>query len=379
MTTGKREYYEVLGVSQDASEEEIKKAFRKLALEYHPDRNKSDGAAEKFKEINEAYQVLSDPEQRRSYDRFGHQGVAGNGARGFEGFDTFGGFGDVFDAFFGGFGSSTRTAASRGGDLQYSITIAFEEAVFGAEKEFEIKRTEVCSSCQGSRSERGTTSSTCTNCSGSGQVRRTHQSIFGQFMQVVTCGVCRGDGRVITHPCSQCKGTGNERRNRKLVVSIPGGIENGTQVRLTGEGEPGSNGGPPGDLYVAVGVKPHTFFHREGYDILYKQSINMAHAALGVTTKVPTIDGEAELVIPPGTQSGQVFRLKGRGVPHLRDQRRRGDQLVTAVVETPRSLTTEQRAHFEGLSKTLQGPDAGPLGDDKGLLGKIKGTLGGDS
>ena len=377
MATHKRDYYEVLGVPQSASEEDIKKAFRKLALEYHPDRNKDDGASEKFKEFNEAYQVLTDPKKRAAYDRFGHAGVAENGARGFEGFENFGGFGDIFDAFFGG-GPSARsqTSARRGADLQYTLTISFEEAVFGVEKDLEVRRTEVCGHCDGSRSEPGSATPRCSNCGGTGQIRRGHQSIFGQFMQVTTCGTCRGEGKVITTPCSRCRGTAREVRDRRLVVSIPAGIEGGTQVRLSGEGEPGSNGGPPGDLYVSLRVKPHPLYRREGDDIMLLQKINFAHAALGVTLQVPTLDGEAEIVIPQGTQTGDVIRLKGKGVPHLGSSKQRGDQLVIAVVETPKSLNDEQRRLFQELAKNFSDDGTGPAEEDKGWFEKIKYTLG---
>ena len=323
MTTKKRDYYEVLGVTRTSSEEQIKMAFRKLAIEYHPDRNKSGGAAEKFKEINEAYQVITDPKKRADYDRFGHAGVGQNGARGFDGFENFGGFGDIFDAFFGGSRTRSRTSTRRGADLQYSMAVDFEEAVFGAEKQLELERTEVCGHCKGSRSEPGSSPALCSNCGGTGQVRRGHQSIFGQFTQVSTCGTCRGEGRVITKPCSSCKGTGRQVRNRKLFVTLPAGIETGTQIRLTGEGEPGSNGGPSGDLYVSVRVMGHPLFEREGNDIILRHTANIAQAALGATLVVPTLEGEAEIVIPPGTQTGDVIRLKGEGIPHLGSRQRR--------------------------------------------------------
>ena len=376
MTTRKSDYYDVLGVGRGASDEEIKKAFRKLALEFHPDRNKNDGAEERFKEINEAYQVLSDRKMRTSYDRFGHSGVGQNGARGFEGFENFGGFGDIFDAFFGGgVGSRSRStnAAQRGADLQYPIVIEFEEAVFGADKEFQIRRVEMCSKCRGSRSEPGSSTATCSGCNGSGQVRRAQQSIFGQFVQVATCSTCRGEGKIITQPCGHCRGSGRETKSRTLSVSIPAGIEDGVQIRLNGEGEPGSNGGRPGDLYVGVRVKDHDVFHRDGYSILYGLSINVAQAALGATVKVPTLEGEGDLQVPQGTQSGQVFRLKGKGVPHLRSNRR-GDQLVAVVVETPKSLSDEQRRLFEELSEVLSSADRSA--DGKGIFDKIKDAFG---
>ena len=378
MTTKKRDYYEVLGVGQGASEEDIKRAFRRMALEYHPDRNKSDGAAEKFKEVNEAYQVLTDPRKRADYDRFGHAGLGQNGARGFEGFDNFGGFGDIFDAFFGGPSARTRSTARRGADLQYPITVEFEEGAFGADKEFEVQRTEVCERCRGTRGEPGTEPTTCSNCRGAGEVRRGHQSIFGQFMQVTTCGSCGGEGKVITKPCSECRGTGREVRDRKLVVAVPAGIETGTQIRLSGEGDPGSNGGPPGDLYVSVRVKEHPFFWREGNDIIHRQGINFAQAALGASVKVPTLEGEAEIVVPPGTQTGDVVRLDGQGVPHLGSRTRRGAQLVNIRVETPTSLTDEQRLLLQDLAESFGDDESDESWGDKSWFEKIKDSLGGD-
>ena len=379
MTTSKRDYYEVLRVSRDASDEDIKKSFRKLALEFHPDRNKQDGAEERFKEINEAYQVLTDSKMRARYDRYGHMGVGSNGgARGFEGFENFGGFGDIFDAFFGGgVGSRTRSrTAERGADLQVSVTIDFEEAVFGTEKGFEIQRTEMCGRCGGGRGEPGSSASICSNCRGTGEVRRTHQNIFGQFVQVATCGTCRGEGKIVTQPCSNCRGSGRERRKRKLVVSVPAGIEADTQIRLNGEGEPGTYGGRPGDLYVSVRVREHPVFQREGYDILYTMPIDVAQAALGAKVTVPALDGETELHIPSGTQSGEVFRLKGKGVPHLGSSRR-GDQRISVFVETPRLLTEDQRRLLRELAKSLEAGRTDVDDQDKGWLGKFKDTFGG--
>ena len=370
MTTRKRDYYDTLGVSQAASDEDIKKAFRKLAMEYHPDRNRREGAEEKFKEINEAYQVLSDSEKRGTYDRFGHAGVTGNG-KGFEGFENFGGFGDIFDAFFGGSSRSRPNAARRGSDLQYSLTVEFEEAVFGVDQDVELQRTETCSSCHGSRSEGGAAPQTCSNCGGVGEVRRAHQSVFGQFVQVVACNVCRGDGRIITDPCSRCRGSGQERRNRKLEVSIPGGIEEGTQVRLRGEGEQGINGGPAGDLYVVVRIKPHEIFRREGNDIIYTLPLNVAQAALGAKVIIPTLKGEAEMEIPSATQSGQSFRLKGKGVPYLRSKRR-GDQIVHVFVNTPTDLTEEQQALLEKLAESFGDESKADHPPDKSIFTKIK-------
>ena len=379
MTTQKRDYYEVLGVSKGASDEQLKKAFRKLALEFHPDRNKAEGAVEKFKEINEAYQVLTDSEKRSNYDRFGHAGVGQNGAQGFDGFDNFGGFGDIFEAFFGG-GSGTQSrsrasSARRGSDLQYSVNVEFEEAAFGAEHEQEVRRTEVCSKCRGDRSEPESQAVACPNCGGSGEIRRGSQSIFGQFVQVSACNKCQGEGKVISDPCIQCKGRGTEVRRRKLAVSIPAGIESGTQIRLTGEGEPGTNGGHPGDLYVSVRVKPHKLFRRDGYDIVHPQVINVADAALGTTLKVPTLDGEADVEVPPGTQTGDIIRLKDNGVPYLGRENQRGDQLITIVVQTPRRLDENQRRLLQELSESLGG-SVSVDADDKGWFDKFKDSMG---
>ncbi len=375
MATHKRDYYEVLGIGREASEEELKKAFRRLALEYHPDRNKEKGASERFKEVSEAYQVLTDPTKRSQYDRYGHVDLGRNGG-GFNGFEGFGGFGDIFDAFFGGFCSRTRTAAVRGADLQMQVTVSFEEAVFGAEKEMQLERTEICAQCVGSRSEPGAEPSMCSNCKGSGEVRRSHQSVFGQFVQVGTCGTCRGEGRIITKPCTRCRGMGRERRSRRLAITIPAGIESGAQLRLSGEGEPGANMGGPGDLYVSVLVKAHPILQRQGNDIVLRQPVNIAQAALGHQVMVPTIDGETELTISPGTQSGDVLRLKGKGVPHLRNPRRRGDQLVYVAVQVPRTLTEEQRRLMEELAATMDGDVDDLSSDDKGWFGRLKDTLG---
>lgn len=379
MTTKKRDYYEILGVSRDSSGEVIKKAFRKLALEYHPDRNKVDGAAEKFKEINEAYQVLGDAKKRSAYDRFGHAGLGQNAAEGFEGFENFGGFGDIFDAFFGGSNSRSRTSHSQGSDLQYSMTIEFEEAVFGTERQFELNKTESCIRCKGDRSEPGSTRQVCSDCDGRGEVRRGQQSIFGQFMQVMTCGKCRGEGRVISQRCTSCRGSGKEKRNRKLVVSVPAGIETGTQIRLNGEGEPGLNGGPAGDLYVQVRVKAHSIFRRDGYNVIHAQKISITQAALGATVIVPSLEGDTEIEVPQGTQTGDVIRLKEKGVPHLGRSKQRGDHLVTLVVLTPKKLTDEQKRLMLELSKSLGDYETDSTFEGKGWFDKFKDSLGTDT
>lgn len=348
----KRDYYEILGVSRKATDEEIKKAFRRLAFQYHPDHNKQPGAEEKFKEINEAYEVLSDPEKRANYDRYG-QAMA-PGWTGFEGFD-FGGLGDIFESFFGGTATTTQRVPQKGADLRTRLVISFEEAVFGSQKEIEIEHTEVCSLCHGLGSQPGTNPQKCPNCNGTGQVRHVQQSLFGRFVNITTCHRCHGQGTVITNPCSQCRGTGRHRVKRKLEVNIPAGVDESQQLRLTGEGEAGFFGGPSGNLYIDLSVRPHQFFQRDGDDILYELPINFAQAALGAEIEVPTLDGRTVLSIPAGTQHGKLLRLKGKGIPHL-DGRGRGDQLIKISVVTPKSLDGKQRKLFEELAKILPQP-----------------------
>lgn len=359
-----RDYYEVLGIQRNASDEEIKKAFRKLAFQYHPDHNKDSGAEEKFKEINEAYEILSDPEKRSAYDRFGQ--IGGVGGRGFEGFG-FGGIGDIFDAFFSGMSGTAERAPQRGADLRYELTLSFEEAVFGCEKEIEIRRTEICSQCQGTGSKPGSQPSRCPACNGTGQVRRSQQSLFGRFINVTTCDRCHGDGRLITDPCPQCRGSGRERQVRRINVKIPGGVDEGSQIRLTGEGEAGTYGGSPGNLYILLSVRPHHLFQREGDDLIYELPLNFAQAALGDEIEILTLNGPARLKIPPGTQFGQTFRIRGKGVPHLRNGGQ-GDLIVTTTIVTPHPLNKEQRKLFEELSRTLERPQPSAEKEGKGRL-----------
>jgi len=349
----KRDYYEVLGVSREATDEEIKRAFRKLAFKYHPDHNREDGTAEKFKEVNEAYEVLSDANKRAAYDRYGHGGVEGVFGRGFEGsdFGGFGGFGDIFDAFFGG-GTTAQRAPQRGADLRYNLTISFEEAALGCEKEINITRIETCSSCRGSGSKPGSKPGRCPSCEGTGQVRRVQRSLFGQFIHTTACSQCHGEGAIITDPCPQCRGTGRQKYKRNISVEIPPGVDDGTGIRLRGEGEAGARHGSPGDLYVMVSVRRHEFFVREGDDVIFELPVNFAQAALGIEVEVPTLYGKSKLSIPVGSQTGRVFRLKDKGIPHLR-RRGRGDQLVRLLVVTPESLTKEQSRLFEELAKSL--------------------------
>jgi len=348
----KQDYYEVLGVPRNANDGEIKKAFRRLALQYHPDRNNDPGAEEKFKEINEAYQVLSDPEKRSSYDRYGRVATEG----GFPDFG-FGGLGDIFESFFEGFGGTpfgktAQRAPQKGNSLQSQLALSFEEAVFGCEKEIEIQHVEFCSLCHGIGSQPGTNPESCSECHGTGQVRKVQQSIFGRFTHVTTCSRCRGNGSIISNPCSQCHGRGRVKVKRKLMVDIPAGVDDGHQMRLDGEGDAGLYGGAPGDIYVIFSVKPHRLFRRNGSDIFYEVPINFAQAALGDELDVPSLDGKLSLKVPSGTQSGKVFRLKGEGIPYV-NGRGRGDLLVKVEIMTPQHLDGKQRRLFEELAKIL--------------------------
>ncbi len=356
MATNKRDYYEVLGVSRTATEDEVKKAFRRLAKQYHPDANKEAEAEGRFIEINEAYEVLSDTQKRAAYDRYGHAGL-GNGAGAGAGFNDFGSFtniNDLFETFFAGTaGGSTqrRSTTQRGADLRYDLTITFEEAVFGCQKEIELPRWETCGSCRGSGAQPGTSTSRCPSCQGTGEIRRVQQSIFGQFVNVTMCERCRGEGKIITTPCEKCRGQGRVRNNRRVVVNIPAGVDDGINVRVTGEGEVSARGGTPGNLYVILTVKPHPFFKRQGNDIAYELPVSFAQAALGDEVEVPTIDNKTTpLKIPPGTQSGRSFRLKGMGVPVVHSSAR-GDQHVQVKVVTPTNMTPEQKHLLEEFAR----------------------------
>ena len=341
-----------------ASDEALKRAFRKLAFQYHPDRNKDPGAEEKFKEINEAYQVLSDPEKRRRYDHYGRVDIEG----GFPDFGV-GGLGDDFESFFEGvasvfggfstpFGRTAQRVPHKGDSLQSHLTLSFKEAVFGCSKEVEMQRIEFCSSCHGIGSKPGTNPETCPDCRGTGQVRRVQQSIFGRFTHITTCSRCGGSGTVISNPCPQCQGRGRIKVKQRIRVDIPAGVDDGQRLRLDGEGSAGLYGGPPGDLYVTFSVKPHNLFQRDDSDILYELSINFAQATLGDEIRVPSLDGRVDLKIPPGTQSGKIFRLKGKGIPHI-DGKGRGDLFVKVDIITPQRLDKNQRRLFEELAKIL--------------------------
>jgi len=344
----KRDYYEILGVSRDADETELKKAYRKLAKQYHPDMNPNDKDAEaKFKEINEAYAVLSDPQKRKQYDMYGHSGLDGTGFDGFSGFGGFDfGFEDIFDTFFGGspFGRSTRRKSGprRGNDLKYSLEISFLEAAFGVTKEINVTRMQLCHVCGGSGSKLGTKPETCRHCNGTGQIRHVQATPFGQMVNMRTCEVCHGEGTIITNPCDECRGNGRVQKISKISINVPAGIDNGQTISLRGEGEPGMMGGPPGDLYVSIRVKPHPLFKREGYDVICEIPITFTQAALGAELEIPTLEGTIKYNIPEGTQTGTVFRLKNKGIKHLRSNAK-GDQLVRVNVEVPTKLSAKQK------------------------------------
>ena len=373
-----RDYYEVLEVPKNASTEDLKAAFRRLARQYHPDVNKAPDAEERFKEVNEAYVVLSDSDKRAAYDRYGHAGVKGaNGGVDFTSVDM-SDFADIFgDLFgFGSFGgrASRRSHNSqrRGADLQYRLDLAFEEAIFGVEKEIEITREETCSACNGSGAEPGTSPMRCPACKGSGEVRQVRQTILGSMVQVTTCPTCGGAGETITSPCKQCQGRGVERKTRRKLVTVPAGVDNGNQIRLAGEGQPGGNGGPNGNLFIAVNVQPHKYFKRRDNEIILDLSINIAQATLGADVQIPTVDGQTTLRIPPGTQPGKVLRMRGKGVPHLRSNGR-GDQLVVVNVDIPTHLSGDQRQVFEQLAKTL-GSEVRP--QERSFIDWLRETLG---
>jgi len=369
-----RDYYEILGISRSASNDEIRAAFRKLARQYHPDVNKEDGAEEQFKEINEAYGVLSDADKRARYDRFGKEGL-GNMGGGFHDYTT--DFGDIFEELFGQFGFSTRGSSRRsprrGRDLQMSVMLTFEEAAFGVEKEIEFQREETCSRCNGSGAEPGTTPIRCATCNGQGEVRQVRQTFLGQMVQTTTCPTCNGRGETIASPCKTCHGSGLERTTNKKKVQIPAGVDGGTQIRLAGEGNPGTYGGPNGSLFLILEVRPHQFFKRRENDILLNLDINVAQAVLGAEVDVPTLDGDEKLKIPAGTQPGKIFHIRNKGVPHLR-RNGRGDQLVIVNVAVPTKLTKEQRELFEKLAESL-GTTVKP--QEKGFLDWLNEAFGG--
>ena len=349
----KRDYYEVLGVSKGATDDEIKKAYRKLAKKYHPDLNKNNPqAAEKFKEAGEAYEILSDKDKRARYDQFGFAGVDPNYAAGQGGFSGgFGGFedvdlGDIFGSFFGGgFGGARQNRANaprQGESIRRSVVLSFEEAAFGCEKEITIDRVEKCTECGGTGAQKGYTPETCSTCHGTGTVQQTQRTPFGSFSSSSPCPNCRGTGKIIKKPCKKCRGTGTERRSRKLKVSIPAGIDDGQSVALRGQGGAGINGGPAGDVIVTVSIRPHPLFQRDGYDVWCEVPISYAQACLGDKLIVPTIDGKVEYTMPSGTQPGTVFRMRGKGIQSV-GGRGRGDQYVKVTLEVPKNLNDKQK------------------------------------
>ena len=357
----KRDYYDVLGVDKSADATAIKKAYRKLAMKYHPDKNPGDKEAEeKFKEINEAYEVLSDETKRRNYDQFGHEGVNGQGFGGAGGFggQGFGGFDDIFgdifgDMFGGGFSGGSRQrrrGPERGADIKQRVNISFEEAAFGKKVQVKINRSEECDQCHGSGAKPGTTKKTCPTCHGSGQVQSVQRTPFGNIASTRTCSTCNGEGEVIDSPCSKCHGKGSIRKTKTIEVDIPAGIDNGQMIKLGGQGELGTRGGPRGDLYIEVNVQSHPLFTRDGYDVYLEMPITFAQATLGDKIQVPTLDGKVEYEVPEGTQTGTVFRLKGKGIPKLKSNVR-GDQYVKVTVEIPKKLNEKQKELVREFAK----------------------------
>ncbi|PAE23298.1 MULTISPECIES: molecular chaperone DnaJ [Bacillaceae] len=365
----KRDYYEVLGISKGASKDEIKKAYRKLSKKYHPDINKEPDADEKFKEVKEAYEVLSDDQKKSHYDQFGHTDPnQGFGGAGFEGF---GGFEDIFSTFFGGGGSRRRdpNAPRQGADLQYTMSLTFEEAVFGKETDIEIPREETCETCSGSGAKPGTKPETCRHCHGSGQLNVEQNTPFGKIVNRRVCHYCNGTGKEIKEKCTTCRGAGKVQKRRKIHVKIPAGIDDGQQLRVAGQGEPGFNGGPPGDLYVVFHVRSHEFFERDGDDVYCEMPITFVQAALGDEIEVPTLHGKVKLKVPSGTQTGTKFRLKGKGVPNVRGYGT-GDQHIIVRVITPTKLTEKQKqllSEFAEVSGTV------PQGEhEESFFSKVK-------
>lgn len=371
------EYYDRLGVSKDASQDEIKRAYRKMSKKYHPDINKEPGAEEKYKEVQEAYETLSDDQKRAAYDQYGPDGAnAGFGGQGgFGGFDGgagFGGFEDIFSSFFGGGAARNPNAPRQGDDLQYRVNLSFEEAVFGAEKEVHYNREATCKTCSGSGAKPGTSPVTCGRCHGQGVINVDTQTPLGVMRRQVTCDVCHGTGQEIKDPCQTCHGTGHEKQSHKVSVKIPAGVETGQQIRLAGQGEAGFNGGPYGDLFVIINVNPSDKFTRDGSTIYYTLNISFVQAALGDTVEVPTVHGNVEMTIPAGTQTGKTFRLKGKGAPRLRGGSQ-GDQHVTVKIVTPTKLNDAQKEALLAFAKASGDEKIAP--QKKGFFNKVKDAL----
>ncbi len=370
------EYYDRLGVSKDASQDEIKRAYRKMSKKYHPDINKEPGAEEKYKEIQEAYETLSDDQKRAAYDQYGPDGANGFGGQGgFGGFDGgagFGGFEDIFSSFFGGGPTRNPNAPRQGDDLQYRVNLSFEEAIFGAEKEVHYNREATCKTCSGSGAKPGTSPVTCGRCHGQGIINVDTQTPLGMMRRQVTCDVCHGTGQEIKDPCQTCRGPGHEKQSHKVSVKIPAGVETGQQIRLAGQGEAGFNGGPYGDLFVIINVNPSDKFTRDGSTIYYTLNISFVQAALGDTVEVPTVHGNVEMTIPAGTQTGKTFRLKGKGAPRLRGGSQ-GDQHVTVKIVTPTKLNDAQKQALLAFAKASGDEKIAP--QKKGFFNKVKDAL----
>ena len=358
MADQKRDYYEVLGISKGASEDEIKRAYKKMARQYHPDLNPGNQEAEeKFKEVNEAYEVLSDAEKKARYDQYGHAGVDPNfGAGGFDGSFDFGDLGDIFGSFFGGgFGGGRRTnpnAPQRGESVRMSLILSFEEAAFGCEKAVTVERLEACPSCQGSGCAEGTAPEVCPDCHGTGTVQVRRQTPMGVFATTTPCSRCGGKGKIVHQPCRECRGAGSVRKRKTIQATIPAGIDNGQTISIRGQGNAGKNGGPAGDLLITITVRPHELFRREGTSVLCEAPITFTQAVLGAELEIPTIDGKVKYTLPEGTQSGTTFRLKGKGIPAI-NGRGRGDQYVTVYIETPRNLNREQKEALKKFAEAV--------------------------
>ncbi len=375
MAENKRDYYEVLGVEKGASDDEIKKAYKNMVRKYHPDLNPGDKTAEeKMKEVNEAYEILSNPQKKSRYDQYGHAGVDPNfGAGGYGGgFDVdLGDLGDIFGSFFGGgFSGSRRSnpnAPMRGATIETSVTIGFEEAAFGCEREINIDRSEICPECKGSGCAPGTSPETCTECHGTGQIQMRRQTPFGTMATSAPCAKCGGRGKFIKQPCKECRGLGTVRKRRTIKASIPAGIDHGQRIQLQGQGHAGRNGGPAGDVLITVAVRPHEIFQRQGNDVYSEKSVTFTQAVLGAELEIPTIDGKVSYNLPEGTKSGTRFRLRGKGIPYIHGHGSRGDQYVTILVETPRNLTREQKDALIKFSQAM-GEDAPE--EKKSIFGK---------
>ena len=370
------EFYDRLGVSKNASQDEIKRAYRKMSKKYHPDINKEPGAEEKYKEVQEAYETLSDDQKRAAYDQYGPDGANGFGGQGgFGGFDGgagFGGFEDIFSSFFGGGATRNPNAPRQGDDLQYRVNLSFEEAIFGAEKEVHYNREATCKTCSGSGAKPGTSPVTCGRCHGQGVINVDTQTPLGMMRRQVTCDICHGTGQEIKEPCQTCHGTGHEKQSHKVSVKIPAGVETGQQIRLAGQGEAGFNGGPYGDLFVIINVNPSDKFTRDGSTIYYTLNISFVQAALGDTVEVPTVHGNVEMTIPAGTQTGKTFRLKGKGAPRLRGGSQ-GDQHVTVKIVTPTKLNDAQKEALLAFAKASGDEKIAP--QKKGFFNKVKDAL----